>query len=101
MKKAKPTLKFLVPYKPLNNIELVPIVLTYFASNLILSKQENSSLMKWLSIFKKKWHGKRLGNFRRRKFFSESKPFIDLVKNRLTQTSHLSNKDRTYGENIY
>ena len=30
-------------------------------------------------------------------FFSESKPFIDLVKNRLTQTSHLSNKDGTYG----
>ena len=70
MKKAKPTLKFLVPYKPLNNIELVPIVLTYFASNLILSKQENSSFNEMVKHFQEKWHGKKTGHLKKKVFLN-------------------------------
>lgn len=98
MKKAKPTLKFLVPYKPLNNIELVPIVLTFFASNLILSKQENSSLNEMVKHFQEKmaWQ-KDWATLEEESFLSESKHFIKLVEKRITQTSHLSNKEGTYG----
>ena len=98
MKKAKPTLKFLVPYKPLNNLELVPIVLTFFASNLILSKQENISFNEMVKHFQEKmeWQ-KDWATLEEESFFYESRTFIELAKNRVNQTSHFFNKEGNYG----
>ncbi len=86
----KSIIEFLVPHKPLTIVELAPIVLLFFTSNLILTKDEFNEFNAMVNHFKEKytWENK-WASLEDEKFFSETGPFIDLVYSRI------KNVDRT------
>lgn len=89
-REKKSIIEFLVPHKPLNILELAPIVLLFFTSNLILTKDELNEFNAMVSHFKEKytWENK-WASLEDEKFLSETVPFIDLVYSRIR------NVDRT------
>ena len=77
-------IEFLVPHKPLTIVELAPIVLLFFTSNLILTKDEFNEFSAMVNHFKEKytWENK-WASLEDEKFLSETDPFIDLVYSRI------------------
>ena len=86
----KSIIEFLVPHKPLTIADLAPIVLLFFTSNLILTKDEFNEFNAIVNHFKEKytWENK-WASLEDDRFFSETSPFIDLVHSRI------KNVDRT------
>ena len=89
-REKKSIIEFLVPYGPLNILELVPIVLLFFTSNLILTKDEFNEFNAMVNHFKEKytWENK-WASLEDERFMRETSPFIDLVYSRI------KNVDRT------
>ena len=89
-REKKSIIEFLVPHKPLTIVELAPIVLLFFTSNLILTKDEFNEFSTMVNHFKEKytWENK-WASLENERFLSETDPFIDLVYSRL------KNVDRT------
>ena len=89
-REKKSIIEFLVPHKPLTIVELAPIVLLFFTSNLILTKDEFNEFSAMVNHFKEKytWENK-WASLEDEKFLSETGPFIDLVYSRI------KNVDRT------
>ena len=89
-REKKSIIEFLVPHKPLSILELAPIVLLFFTSNLILTKDEFNEFNAMVNHFKEKytWENK-WASLEDERFLSETVPFIDLV------CSRLKNVDRT------
>ena len=95
-------IEFLVPHKPLNNIELTPIVLLFFVSNRVLTTNEfvefrslienysknNDSKSSW----RKKW-----ATLEDEGFYDVVQPYLDKVKSRITQTSYIQKENAGYG----
>ena len=83
-REKKSNIEFLVPHKPLNILELAPIVLLFFTSNLILTKDELNEFNAMVSHFKEKYTWKnKWASLEDEKFLSETNPFIDLVYSRI------------------
>ena len=89
-REKKSIIEFLVPYGPLNILELVPIVLLFFTSNLILTKDEFNEFNAMVNHFKEKytWENK-WASLEDERFMRETSPFIDLI------CSRIKNVDRT------
>tara|TARA_B100000963_G_scaffold7699_1_gene6085 strand:+ start:808 stop:1407 length:600 start_codon:yes stop_codon:yes gene_type:complete len=89
-REKKSIIEFLVPHKPLTIVELAPIVLLFFTSNLILTKDEFNEFSAMVKHLKEKytWENK-WASLEEEKFLSETYPFIDLVYSRI------KNIDRT------
>ena len=89
-REKKSIVDFLVPHKPLSILELAPIVLLFFTSNLILTKDEFNEFSAMVKHLKEKytWENK-WASLEEEKFLSETYPFIDLVYSRI------KNIDRT------
>lgn len=101
-KNVKSTIKFLVPHKPLNNIDLVPYVLLFFTSNLILTKEEYPDFVSLVNKYnsmnswKSDW-----ASLEDETFLEDIKPFTELIDSRISQTSHLDDTDSIYsGKNL-
>ena len=93
----KSIIKFLVPHKPLNNIDLVPYVLLFFTSNLILTKDEYREFVSLVSKYNSKnsWKSD-WASLEDETFLEDTKPFIELIDSRISQTSHLDDADGIY-----
>ena len=89
-REKKSIIEFLVPYGPVSLAELVPIVLLFFTSNLILTKDEFNEFNAMVNHFKEKytWENK-WASLEDERFMRETSPFIDLVYSRI------KNVDRT------
>ena len=89
-REKKSIIEFLVPYGPLPIVELAPIVLLFFTSNLILTKDEFNEFNAMVNHFKEKytWENK-WASLEDERFMRETSPFIDLVYSRI------KNVDRT------
>ena len=89
-REKKSIIEFLVPHKPLTIVELAPIVLLFFTSNLILTKDEFNEFSAMVNHFKEKytWENK-WASLEDDGFLHETGPFIDLVHLRI------KNVDRT------
>ena len=89
-REKKSIIEFLVPHKPLTIVELAPIVLLFFTSNLILTKDEFNEFSAMVNHFKEKytWENK-WASLEDERFMRETSPFIDLVYSRI------KNVDRT------
>ena len=89
-REKKSIIEFLVPYGPLSIVELAPIVLLFFTSNLILTKDEFNEFNAMVNHFKEKytWENK-WASLEDERFMRETSPFIDLVYSRI------KNVDRT------
>ena len=88
-REKKSIIEFLVPYKPLSIVELVPFVLLFFTSNLILTKNEFNKLNAIVNHFKEKntWENK-WASLEDEEFLSEIEPFIDSVYSRIENIDH-------------
>ena len=106
-KEAKHTVEFLVPHMPLNNTELTPIVLLFFTTNLILDKNELLDFQETIKNFYIKNSSTRARNekwatLEDEAFLKTVKPFINIAKNRISQTIHLENKNNSYsGKDLF
>jgi len=91
---VKSVIEFLVPFKPLNNIDLTPIVLLFFTSNLILTKGELKEFQAIVKHFSSEegWENK-WATLENEEFLRVISPFLDIVSNRIEQTSHLNNSN--------
>ena len=89
-REKKSIIEFLVPYGPVSLAELVPIVLLFFTSNLILTKDEFNEFNAMVNHFKEKytWENK-WASLEDERFMRETSPFIDLI------CSRIKNVDRT------
>ena len=89
-REKKSIIEFLVPYTPLTIEELAPIVLLFFTSNFILTKDELDEFNAMVNHFKEKnsWEDK-WASLEDERFMRETNPFIDLVYSRI------KNIDRT------
>ena len=89
-REKKSIIEFLVPYAPLTIAELAPIVLLFFTSNFILTKDEFNEFNATVSHFKEKnsWEDK-WASLEDERFMRETSLFIDLVYSRI------KNIDRT------
>ena len=88
-REKKSIIEFLVPYGPLNILELVPIVLLFFTSNLILTKDEFNEFNAMVNHFKEKytWENK-WASLEDERFLSETGPYVDLVYSRLKNVDY-------------
>jgi len=101
-KNVKSIIKFLVPHKPLNNIDLVPYVLLFFTSNLILTKEEYLEFVSLVNKYNSKnsWKSD-WASLEDETFLEDTKPFIELIDSRISQISHLDDTDSIYsGKNL-
>ena len=89
-REKKSIIEFLVPFGPLPIVELAPIVLLFFTSNLILTKDEFNEFNAMVNHFKEKytWENK-WASLEDERFMRETSPFIDLI------CSRIKNVDRT------
>lgn len=99
-REKKSIVEFLVPNKPLNILDLAPIVLLFFTSNYILTKEEFNDFNAMVNHFKEKnnskshWENK-WASLEDENFSSETNPYIQLVSSRLEcfDLSEKSNHD--------
>lgn len=94
--------EFLVPHKPLNNLELTPIVLLFFVTNMILTKDEFvdfKSLVENYSKgtnYKTSWR-KKWATLEEEEFFNAIEPYLTKVKKRINQKSFINKENAGYG----
>ena len=90
-KNMKSALEFLVPNKPLKNTELVPIILLFFVSNLILDKYEYAEFKEMFQYFQKKNNARDIkwASLENQEFYKAATPFIEKVITRLDHNIQL------------
>jgi len=90
-KNTKSVLEFLVPNKPLKNTELVPIILLFFVSNLILDKYEYAEFKEMFHFFQKKNNARDIkwASLENQEFYKAVTPFIEKVITRLDHNIQL------------
>jgi len=90
-KNTKSVLEFLVPNKPLKNTELVPIILLFFVSNLILDKYEYAEFKDMFQFFQKKNNARDIkwASLENQEFYKAITPFIEKVITRLDHNIQL------------
>ena len=90
-KNTKSVLEFLVPNKPLKNTELVPIILLFFVSNLILDKYEYAEFKEMFQFLQKKNNSRNIkwASLENQEFYKAVTPFIEKVITRLDHNIQL------------
>lgn len=96
-REKKSIIEFLVPYKSLSILELVPIVLLFFTTNLILTKDEFNEFNAMVNHFKEKytWENK-WASLEDERFMRETSPFIDLVYSRIKNVDRTQKRVQNY-----